>query len=116
MVGSFLLWQDAKLVIVFALCLFYSVSHLNAAAQGFVLLDDAFADGEVKVISKPEDEYFIYTRELGGEKWAIICNFEKDQDIELPFECEAPAVANLDRRTADGSYSPYECSVSRILG
>ena len=33
----------------------------------------------------------------------------------LPFACEAPALANLDRKTADGTYAPYECSAARVL-
>lgn len=75
---------------------------------------DAFADGSFKVISAPEDDYFIYTRSLGDEKWAVICNFESAQEIELPFECEEPALANLGRKEAAGAYAPYECAAARI--
>ena len=74
----------------------------------------AFQDGSVEVISSPEDDCFIYTRSAGNEKWAVICNFEKEQCIELPFECEPPALANLGRTTAAGRYISYECAAARI--
>lgn len=76
--------------------------------------NDAFADGDVKVISKPDDEYFVYTRILGDEKWAVICNFEKETEIGLPFRCEEPALANLGRDAADGKYLPYECAIAKV--
>ena len=57
---------------------------------------------------KPEDDFFIYTRSLGDSKWVVICNFETEQNIDLPFECEVPVLANLNRQAASGSYAPYE--------
>ena len=75
----------------------------------------AFLDGDFEVVSKPEDDYFVYTRTLGDEKWAVVCNFEKDSEISLPFECENPALASLGRKSAAGRYSPYECSVSKVI-
>jgi glycosidase len=77
--------------------------------------NDAFTDGTFELISKPEDDHFIYTRTQDGEKWAVICNFEKDQQIKLPFDCEEPALANLGRKTADGAYAPYECAAAKII-
>ena len=77
---------------------------------------DAFLDGDFEVLSKPEDDYFVYTRTLEREKWVVVCNFEKEQDIMLPFECEEPTLANLGRKTADGKYSPYECAAAKVKG
>ena len=74
----------------------------------------AMLDGEFKVISKPEDEYFVYTRSLDGETYAVICNFAQEQTIVLPFKCEAPVLASLDRTTADGAYQPYDCAVCKV--
>lgn len=74
----------------------------------------AFHDGSVEVISSPEDGCFIYTRSTDEEKWVVICNFENEQDIELPFDCEPPALANLGRKTASGHYISYECAAARI--
>jgi glycosidase len=76
--------------------------------------NSAFHDGNVEVISSPEDGCFIYTRSAGDEKWVVICNFEKDQDIELPFDCEPPALANLGRKTASGHYISYECAAAKL--
>lgn len=77
---------------------------------------DAFLDGDLEVLSGPEDEYFVYTRACGGEKWVIVCNFETEQQIRLQFECETPALSNLGRQTADGTFSPYECAAARVCG
>lgn len=75
----------------------------------------AFLDGDFAVVSRPEDECFIYTRTLGSERWCVICNFAEAQPIALPFACEAPVLSSLDRTTADGQYQPYECAVCRVL-
>ncbi|MBO4426750.1 MAG: alpha-glucosidase [Clostridiales bacterium] len=77
--------------------------------------NEAFLDGELEVISKQDDSFFIYTRTLGYEKWAVICNFDNEQAIDLPFECEAPALANLGRETAGGKYKAYECSIAKVM-
>ena len=77
--------------------------------------NEAFLDGVLEVISRPEDSFFVYTRSLGDEKWAVVCNFEEGQEIELPFECEAPALANCGRQTADGLYAPFECAAAAVI-
>ena len=74
----------------------------------------AFLDGDFAVVSKPEDDCFIYTRTLGAEQWVVVCNFEKPQDIHLPFTCEAPALASLGRAEAEGRYQAYECAVMKV--
>ena len=75
----------------------------------------AFLDGELEVISSADDPYFVFTRTLGKERWAVVCNFESPQRIELPFQCEKPALANLNRETADGQYAPYECAAAKVI-
>ena len=75
----------------------------------------AFLDGELTVLSLPEDDFFIYTRTLGNERWVVVCNFEKNSDIRLPFPCEAPSLTNLGRAAAEGEYAPYECAVSKVI-
>ena len=72
---------------------------------------DAFLDGEVEVISRPEDDCMIYTRTLGSEKWAVVCNFHRAQEIALPFRCGEAALSNLGRQEASGLYAPSECAV-----
>ena len=75
---------------------------------------DAFLDGSFEVISSADDPYFIYTRTYGGESWAVVCNFGEEQDIGLPLDCAAPALANLGRASMSGRYQPYECAVGRV--
>jgi oligo-1,6-glucosidase len=77
--------------------------------------EDAFTDGAFRVISKPEDPYFVFTRTLGGESWAVVCNFEDEQEIKLPFECEAPSLSNLSREKMTGRYGPYECAAAKLI-
>ena len=75
--------------------------------------NDAFTTGDFEVISAPEDDFFVFIRTAGDDKWAVVCNFEEERNIKLPFECEEPALSNLGRDTADGTYAPYECAVAR---
>ena len=75
--------------------------------------NDAFTTGDLEVISAPEDDFFVFTRTSGDDKWAVVCNFEGKHDIELPFDCESPVLANLERTAASGCYLPYECAVAR---
>jgi glycosidase len=77
--------------------------------------NEAFLDGDLEVLSRPEDSFFVYTRTLGDEKWVVVCNFEAGQEIELPFVCEVPALANCGRQTADGLYAPYECAAAAVI-
>ena len=73
----------------------------------------AFLDGDFAVLSAQQDEHFIFTRTLGEEKWAVVCNFAQAQDIRLPFEGEV-ALSSLGRVDASGGYRPYECAVIRV--
>jgi len=75
----------------------------------------ALLDGDFEVLSQPEDEFFVYTRTLDGERWVVVCNFAQEENIQLPFACEAPVLSSLNRETADGVYQPYECAVCRVL-
>ena len=75
---------------------------------------DAFLDGAFRLVSEKSDPYMIYTRSLGDETWAVICNFEEEQEIALPFACEEPALSSLGRASAEGRYAPYECAVARV--
>lgn len=74
----------------------------------------AFQEGDFEVLSSQDDDFFVFTRSAGGEKWIVICNFENEQIIDLPLNCELPSLANLGRTAATGRYYPYECSVSKL--
>ena len=78
--------------------------------------NEAFLDGDLEVISKPEDDFFVFTRGLDGKKWVVVCNFEKKSDIKLPFECEAVTLGNLGRINISGNYAPYECAIAEVKG
>ena len=75
--------------------------------------NDVFLDGRFAVLSAPEDECFIFTRELGLEKWAVVCNFAKENTVELPFDGDV-LLSNLNRTQAGGQYQAYECAVIRV--
>ena len=94
-----------------------TIYHHDKATDKYtrtVIEHGAFLDGDVQVLSAPDDPFMIFTRSLKGEKWAVICNFERGRQIALPFACEKPALANLNRESADGAYAPYECAVAKI--
>lgn len=76
---------------------------------------ETLLNGTFRVLSNKDDSYFIYSRSLGNETWVIICNFEKEQDIILPFSCDAPVLSNMKRAKMEGKYKPYECAVSQII-
>ena len=75
---------------------------------------ETFLNGSVNIISHENDPYFIYTRSLDNDTWVIICNFEHEQEIVLPFVCETPILSNLNRTITDGKYSPYECAIALV--
>ncbi len=70
--------------------------------------------GSVKVLSSENDPFFIYTRTLDNDTWIVACNFESTQRINLPFDCEAPALSNMNRNGMAGEYAPYECAVAHV--
>ncbi len=94
----------------------HSVFRFYQALLHLRQTQEAFLDGDFAVVSSPEDPFFIYTRTLGTSQWIVICNFETEQTIRLPFACDAPALANLDRSQAEGVYRPYECCAARVKG
>jgi len=74
----------------------------------------AFLDGAFEMISGKGDEHFIFTRTTDEEQWAVVCNFDKAQEIRLPFACEEASLSSLGRKNADGAYAPYECAVFKV--
>ena len=83
--------------------------------QGLLRLrreEPALTEGELRVLSRPEDDFFAYTRSLGGSTLLIVCNFEKAQRIQLPPE-GTTLLSNLGRTEVSGDYAPYECAIFR---
>ncbi len=68
--------------------------------------------GSFQMINHPDDEFFIYERELEGEKYTVICNFENRSEIGIP-EGEL-ILSNYDRKVDDKqTFRPYEIAVYR---
>lgn len=71
--------------------------------------------GDYKEITGKNKDCYIYEREYKGEKLIIVCNFEKENQISLPYEKRQLILSNYcDNRLLSGLYSPYELAVYRI--
>lgn len=75
--------------------------------------EDALLDGSFEVLSAPEEERFVFTRTLGQEKWAVVCNFAQETVMTLPFDGEI-MLSNLARTDVNGVYQAYECAVIKV--
>ena len=76
---------------------------------------DEIIYGELKVLSQPEDEYWLFERELDGKKIVVCCNFEKENKITLPYDTAKLLLSNnIDRKDASCDYSAYEVAIYRI--
>lgn len=75
----------------------------------------ALTEGRFTVVSREEDSYCAYMRSCGGEKILVVCNFEKESQIELPEACGELLLSNYgyDRKDS-GVYQPYEVAVFRL--
>lgn len=76
---------------------------------------EAILEGSLTVLSKEEDNYFAFTRELGTEKILVICNFNEPTEIAVCENCEELILNNYDaRKEPNGIYEPYEVAVFSI--
>ncbi len=67
-----------------------------------------FRRGDFQKISLTE-EHFVYERAFEGERFTVVCNFDKPSKIDgLSGEI---LLSNLRRKTANGNYAPFECTV-----
>ena len=73
----------------------------------------ALTEGEFRVVSKPEDDFFAYTRTKGDTKILVVCNFETPQVLHFS-EAGTVLLANLNRTEISGNYQSYECAVFRL--
>ena len=78
----------------------------------------AFRQGSFTVVSKPEDDYFVFIRELGKEKFKVICNFEKDavigvEGMQGKLVLSNYAMGGMVSEPACGRLRPYEIAVFR---
>lgn len=71
--------------------------------------------GDLKVLSKPEDGYWLFEREYNGGKIVICCNFEKENKITFPYENAKLLLSNSkNRKDSSACYSPYETAIYRV--
>ena len=61
--------------------------------------------GSLNVLSKDEDSYFVFEREYEGEKITVICNFEEENNFEIPQNAEILLSNYKDRAS---KMRPYE--------
>ena len=62
-------------------------------------------------LHKPEDTYALYLRELDGQRVCVVCNFDKEQKIDLPANGKI-LLSNYGRLDGDESeFRPYEAAV-----
>ncbi len=74
---------------------------------------DAIKYGSFRELSKKEDNFFIYERALGDERYIVICNFDKESEIEIP-QGEL-ILSNYQRKQEERSpFHPYETAVFKL--
>ncbi len=75
----------------------------------------AFRKGIFSVLSKREDNYFIYTQELNGEKFTVACNFNEPSEIIGVSAFGTEILHNYsDRISGNTAFRPYETVVFKI--
>ena len=71
--------------------------------------------GSYKDVTGKNTNCYIYQREYHGEKILIVCNFEKNNNISLPYKEEILLLTNYtSKRSINGKYAPYELAVFKL--
>lgn len=76
-----------------------------------------FLHGSYKDITADNENCYIYERELEGEKYVIVCNFEKDNKITIPYQNAEQILTNYQNARyylSQRCYAPYELGVYKI--
>lgn len=72
-------------------------------------------EGSLSVLSKEEDNYFAFVRELDEEKILVICNFNEQTVINVCEEWDELLLHNFcERQEPNGIYNPFEVAVFRV--
>ncbi len=69
--------------------------------------NEAFRKGKFEVVSMPEDNFFVYKRTYGEDKFTVVCNFDKPSTIN----CDGEKVLSNYKDSTGTSYQPYEIAV-----
>ncbi|MBO4472564.1 MAG: alpha-glucosidase [Clostridia bacterium] len=71
----------------------------------------AFRQGSCRQLQPSKKDCYVYLREYEGERFLVVCNFEREQRFTGLPEGRL-LLSNLKRRAgANGVYAPYECAV-----
>lgn len=71
--------------------------------------------GDFTEITGENTNCYIYKREFECERLIIVCNFEKKNEIFLPYKKAELLLSNYTpTRSIGGNYSPYELAVFRV--
>ncbi len=74
---------------------------------------EAIRYGTFRMLNQPQDHYFMYERAFGEERYVVICNFDRESNIEIPSG--EIILTNSRRNAADASpFRPYEAAVYRV--
>ncbi len=73
---------------------------------------DALTLGDVRFLSKEEDNFLITQRSFGQQKIVIVCNFEQAQPIETGLEGARLLLSNYEGRSGD--FRPFEIAVYEL--
>lgn len=71
---------------------------------------EAILRGEYVDMTDGRNGCYIYKRAKDGETVWVICNFDKEQDIQIDISGEI-VLSNYGRREINGKFMPYECLV-----
>lgn len=68
--------------------------------------------GDFELLSKPDDDYFAFTRTYEGKTVTVICNFEKTSQINIPNFNGKILLSNYsDRQNCCEKFRPYEAAI-----
>lgn len=75
--------------------------------------NEAFITGTYENVTGRQDGAYIYKRYTEDSCYLVVCNFENEQTISVPYDGEL-VLSNYGEREIGGIYSPYECAVYKI--
>ncbi len=73
----------------------------------------AFRQGRFDVLSRPEDNFFVYERRLDEEKFTVVCNFDAPSEITCDGMDGAPVLSNCGMKAGERHFPPYGVAVYR---
>jgi glycosidase len=88
-----------------------SVLNYFRKMLAFKKANAAFSLGSYREISI-DDNAFIYERTYNDDRFILVCNFKNTSTPEV--EDGEVVLSNLDRKSAKGTYQPYECAVIKV--